>query len=153
MEKCKEFLTNSQIKLLSLGAARIHDFLTDKEINLLKDKGKIRLEDNRICVRKVFRLTEENTEFMSYTPYKKSEVLHKALQEFFHLFNYKEKGKAQIKRIKIDRKKSALTGLWIELGINEQINTLLKDDKTLTMQQVCNHALEGYFGRNREIYK
>lgn len=138
----KEFLSLTQINLLSDGKAKLEDFLTQDEIEEIKSLGRIDLEDSRICVRKVFRLTKQNYELLKANPYKKSEVLHKALNNFFHKLHYKEK---KLITLKISRKESPLTGLWIEIGNNEKIKELLEHDKTLTIQLICNHALEQYF--------
>lgn len=139
----REFLSLTQIHLLSEGKAKLEDFLTQDEIEEIKSLGRINLEDSRICVRKIFRLTKENSELLNTNPYKKSEVLHKALHNFFYKLHYKKEDKPT--SLKISRKESPLTGLWIEIGNNEKIKELLKRDSTLTLQLICNHALKQYF--------
>lgn len=138
----REFLSLVQIRMISDEKAKIEDFLTQEEIEEIGSLGRVNLKDSRICVRKIFRLTDANSKLLNTNPYKKSEVLHKALNNFFHQLHYKDDKPIYLK---ISRKESPLTGLWIEIGNNEKIKELLKHDKTLTLQLICNHALEQYF--------
>lgn len=123
--------------------------MMDKEPPFIGENfDKYRLRNGEICVRRGFRLTESNKRYLGMMPTKKSVLLNEALRSFFHCLNYKkreEEKQLYLIASSMKGRDSPLTGLWIESKLDWEIRQLIKHDNRLTIQLICNYALDQYF--------
>lgn len=116
-----------------------------REKNLEPDleSGAFTFFNNRICVRRDFRLTDYNKRMLEKQPYKKSDVLYMALNYFFRSDIYLGGGGATYLVENLDYKKAVRANLWVEYKHDIRLKEL--KSKGVSLQTVLNLALALYF--------
>ena len=97
----------------------------------------------RISVRRGFWLTPNNKKLLekigSVYP---SDILHKALKEFFSIVARTPSDEIEISCERIDRSKTSITALYVEIEFDSKIKDLAK--LGFKKQAIINHALSLY---------
>lgn len=112
------------------------------------ESGAFTFYNNRISVRRDFRITTHNKKKLEEEPYKKSDVLYMALREFYSSDYFLTKEGVSILAKKIDHKNAPRANLWVDYKQDIWIKELKK--RGVSRQTVMNFALEQYFEKRRD---
>jgi hypothetical protein len=97
----------------------------------------------RVCVRRGFWLTPNNKKLLQQIGSRfPSDILHKALREFFSLIAKVSKDEIEISCERIDRSKTSITSLYIEVQYDSKISDLA--ELGFKKQAIINNALSLY---------
>jgi hypothetical protein len=112
------------------------------------DSGAFTFYNNRICVRRDFRITKANKKRLEREPYKKSDVLYLALKIFFKSKYFLTPEGVSFVAKKLDNKTAPRANLWVEYEQDVKIKKLKQ--RGVSRQAIMNIALDLYFKKDKK---